>query len=326
MLVAARWALRDVPVNRSVQAELSNAPLGKDAPPVFLIVGSDSRANLPNSDVRVEGDLNVRRADTILVVGVSPPTHEVRVLAVSRDLAVDMPHVGVQKLGWALEYGGAALLAQQVRKVTRVPINHYVEFDFAGFSKLVDAVGGIRVRFRHATRDAVVPFSAGRGTRLLDGDAALAYVRARNLEELRGHDWSVVSQGDIERLERQERVFVQLLRRVSDLSPFQTLRVVARLDGHAVTDASVGLDELLSLRDAFTTRSVRAEVLPTEPVTAFDELVSPFHPFSRGGAQYFRPREPAASCMLFEMRAALSVPGNSDRAKELGERCNNVTS
>ena len=84
-------------------------------------------------------------SDSLQIVRVDPGRHLVSTLAIPRDLKVDIPGRGADKINVAYSLGGAALAVETVRQLTGVPINHVVLIDFRGFRQLVDAVGGIDI-------------------------------------------------------------------------------------------------------------------------------------------------------------------------------------
>ncbi|MCL0149320.1 LCP family glycopolymer transferase, partial [Klebsiella pneumoniae] len=70
-----------------------------------------------------------------------------------------------------------------IQKISGLSINRFMAIDFAGFSKMVDALGGVEVCTTTPLEDAelgTVLATAGRQT--IDGHTALNYVRARQIE------------------------------------------------------------------------------------------------------------------------------------------------
>ena len=174
----------------------------------FLIVGVDSRFG-ENSDMGA-GDTEVAggaRSDTVMLVNI--PANRERVVAVSfpRDLAITPieceawdPETGEYgpvwdeesqsygpeevytetKLNSAYSFGGPKCLVKVIQKLSGLSVNRFMAVDFAGFSKMVDAIGGVEVCSTTPLEDyelgTVLP-TAGR--QIIDGHTALNYVRAR---------------------------------------------------------------------------------------------------------------------------------------------------
>jgi LCP family protein required for cell wall assembly len=151
----------------------------------ILLVGSDSRVGLDSTAKNrlAVGDAAGQRTDTIIVVHVSPRNHKVAMVSIPRDLKVNLN--GRTARVNAAYAGGPALMVRTVQQVTGLPIHHYVEINFAGFAKLVDAVGGVRV-CNPTNKDWNDRFAnlhlPAHTCRVASGAGALAYVRARHID------------------------------------------------------------------------------------------------------------------------------------------------
>src|SRR4051812_20642973 len=125
-------------------------------PENFLLVGSDSRAFVEETgesgSFGSAKDVPDARADTILLVRVDPRAKRAQMLSFPRDLVVDVAGKGRGRINTAFE-GGPKQLIQTVSTTFRVPIDHYVQTDFAAFRDLVDAVGGVPLYLRYPVRD-----------------------------------------------------------------------------------------------------------------------------------------------------------------------------
>src|SRR5262249_1573949 len=113
----------------------------------FLILGSDTRAGLSKGQQTEFGNTQTvagHRADTIILVRVDPVHNRTVVLSLPRDLLVNIPGHGMGKINTAFDYGPNTMI-KTVKEVTGLPINHYVEINFAGFENLVNALGGVPI-------------------------------------------------------------------------------------------------------------------------------------------------------------------------------------
>ncbi|MBI3690401.1 MAG: LCP family protein, partial [Mycolicibacterium aromaticivorans] len=111
------------------------------------------------------------------------------------------------KLNSAYAYGGPKCLVKVIQKMSGLSINRFMAVDFAGFSKMVDAVGGVEVCSTTPLKDyelGTVLENAGRQT--LDGHTALNYVRARQV--------TTELNGDYGRIKRQQLFLSSLLRSI----------------------------------------------------------------------------------------------------------------
>jgi LCP family protein required for cell wall assembly len=150
----------------------------------WLIVGSDSREGL---DARAQerlrtGDTAGRRTDTIMVAHLPDNDTRPTLLSIPRDLEVDIPGRGRNKINAAFAFGGPPLLAQTVEQLTGLRIDHYAEIGFGGFANMVDAIGGVELDIETTIHDDETGVTIPAGRQKLDGAAALAFVRTRKSE------------------------------------------------------------------------------------------------------------------------------------------------
>jgi LCP family protein required for cell wall assembly len=160
-------------------------PVGSGRPMNILLVGSDSRAGLSRRELGKIQTVAVagRRTDTIIVLHVSPAREKAVMVSLPRDLRVSV-NGQTNKLNAAFAFGGPDLLVKTVQQTTGLPIHHYAEIDFAGFLKVVDAVGGVRLCNRSKRRldDDYANLHMPPGCQEMNGIKALAFVRARHVD------------------------------------------------------------------------------------------------------------------------------------------------
>jgi LCP family protein required for cell wall assembly len=90
------------------------------------------------------------------------------------------------KINSAYSVGGPGTLIETIDEYLGIPINHFVAVDFAGFQKVVTAIGGVEVYFPYPARDSGSGLDVPEaGCQLLDPGQALAYSRARYYENFR---------------------------------------------------------------------------------------------------------------------------------------------
>ena len=85
------------------------------------------------------------RSDSIVLIRTDPDEHKIALLYIPRDLRVDIPRHGPQKINAAYAFGGAALAIKTVEQVTGLLVNHVVVVDFTTFADVIRALGGITV-------------------------------------------------------------------------------------------------------------------------------------------------------------------------------------
>jgi len=141
----------------------------------ILLLGSDWRPN------------GGSRTDVILLVSLNPDSGFVSVVSFPRDLWVNIPGIGQERINTAQEFGGFPLTQAAFQNNFNLRIDRYVETNFAGFQAIVDTLGGIDIvaatslydRCDLPWRDASGYCYVGPGEVHMDGATALWYVRSR---------------------------------------------------------------------------------------------------------------------------------------------------
>jgi polyisoprenyl-teichoic acid--peptidoglycan teichoic acid transferase len=202
--------------------------------------GSPSAMNLLvlGSDRRPDEDDSAARSDTIILVHVDPDNDYLSMLSLPRDLRVDVPGYGPNKLNFSFHAGGPALTIRTVEQVTGVDINHYVEVSFDAFKDITDSLGGVYVDvdqryYNDNPNFELIKLSPG--YQLLHGEDALDFVRYR-------HDLNL----DFGRMERQQQ-FMSAMREQAmgwDL-PIKLPGLVSSLFKNVATDLDA--NEVLKL-------------------------------------------------------------------------------
>lgn len=191
---------------------ISQAGQGPDAwlgaietePPTILLLGIDQRAD----------ESGPTRSDSMILLGSQAGGKGAALLSIPRDLWVDIPGVGDQRINAALFFGydpgdasaGPRLAARTVQQELRRPVERYLLLDFATFVRAVDALGGIEVDVPAPIVDSEYPtpdygvttIRFDPGVQRMDGERALIYVRTRH------------SDGDFSRSQRQLQVLQAL--------------------------------------------------------------------------------------------------------------------
>ncbi|MDQ3469828.1 MAG: LCP family protein [Actinomycetota bacterium] len=178
----------------------------------YLLVGSDSRENVdpndPNAAVYGSPDDVVgRRSDTIMVLR-REKSGGASMVSLPRDLWVEIAGTDESAKINSAYNGGPDRLAATVTQALDIPIHHYVEIDFVGFTRMVDEVGGVDICFDYPTRDANSGLDVQPGCQRLNGVQSLAYARSRYFEEFIDGDWVMDGRADIGRIERQQ-IFIR---------------------------------------------------------------------------------------------------------------------
>lgn len=248
----------------------------------YLLVGSDSRAGAdPNDEdfaaVGSEDATPGMRSDTIIVVRHDTRTGGVAMMSVPRDLWVKMgDSETLQKVNAAYQRG-PDVLVRTVQRALNIPIHHYLEVNFGGFKKIVDAIGGVHVCVDAPSRDKATGFYIGkRACKRVDGAQALAYARSRYFEEKIDGSWRIDGTGDVGRGERQRKFIARLAKdALIHLSrhPLESSDVFASVASAVSVDPGLDLIDLgRKLRPLADGRSVSYN-LPVDSGWAGDRFI-----------------------------------------------------
>lgn len=250
------WQLNNVKNNRLNHVEAldpnsrdirdPNAQYGDEN---FLIIGVDTRAGA-NSAMGAgdTSDAEGTRSDTMMLVNIPANRKRVAVVSFPRDLAIqptlcevwneDTKSYGPDKaytetkLNSAFAFGGPKCLVKVIQKISGLNINRFLGVDFAGFSKMVDALGGVEVCTPTPIEDyelGTVLQNAGRQT--IDGHTALQYVRARQV--------TTEYNGDYGRIKRQQLFLSSLLRSMISHNTFFSLSKLNNVVNTFIDDSYV---------------------------------------------------------------------------------------
>ena len=158
--------------------ELAKTDPGK--PQTLMILGSDRR---PNNNFEGAGGRGDARSDTIMLVRLDPDKDAIAIMSLPRDLKVEIPGVGTDKINAAYDYGGPKLTLRTVKRLLGIGINHVINVDFGGFWRAVNAVGCVYADIdrRYYNDSAEYTFiDVQAGYQRLCGRQALQYVRFRH--------------------------------------------------------------------------------------------------------------------------------------------------
>ncbi|MEC9488658.1 MAG: LCP family protein [Halanaerobium sp.] len=182
---------------------------------------SGSKAKKPAAASRLvvlfgtdEREREISRSDVIMLIKYTPDVPRVILVSIPRDSKVAIPGRGENKVNAALAFGGPELARITLENLFQVRIDNYARINFAGFTRLIDILGGVQVDakkdFLKHWDDNSIYIPKGKNT--LDGEHALEYVRFR-------HD----RDGDFGRIARQQEVLTSLARKL--LQPRNLLRL-----------------------------------------------------------------------------------------------------
>ena len=195
----------------------------------ILLLGTDAR------DLAARGG----RSDVMIVASVDKTSGIVRLSSLSRDMYLEIPGVGKDKLNAAYAYGGPLLAIKTVNKNFELNIEDYAVVNFSAMAGIVDALGGVDIYLgeqeyyfinynvalaedyegfaKSTAREQLKKEEHENATVHLDGLQSVAYARIRKLDN------------DLQRGSRQRILLEAILKKGNNLSPSTFYSLVTSL-------------------------------------------------------------------------------------------------
>ncbi|WP_242520164.1 LCP family protein [Halobacillus kuroshimensis] len=161
---------------------------------MVLLLGIDQRGS------------EVSRTDTMMLAQYDKKTQSTKIVSLMRDMYVDIPGHGKNKLNAAFAIGGPELLRETIAENFGVEAEYYSIIDFNGFTEIVDTLSpdGVEIDvekdMQYTSGDGSTNIDLKQGNQTLSGDELLGYVRFRS-----------DASGDFGRVDRQQKV-IQILK------------------------------------------------------------------------------------------------------------------
>ncbi len=257
----------------SLLGQLANPLAGVDRLHI-LILGSDDMDE-------VQG-----RSDTIMVLFLNPEGKRAALLSLPRDLRVEIPGHGTDKINHAYCFGGVELTHQTVERLLGIDIDYYVRADFQAFEEIVETLGGvdIQVPFRMRKHTYHGEIDLQPGLQHLNGQEALGFVRYRE-------------DSDFKRAERQQQFLRALIRQKLRLTNIHRL---IKAGGVILQAVDTDIEWPIAIQLA----RVLKQIPPAEIMTA----VAPARDHYINGIYYAELRESSFFELLDDMDDHLDRP------------------
>lgn len=186
---------------------------------------------------------NQGRADTIVLLSISPKTKNVLILSIPRDTRVEIPGRGMNKINHAYAFGGKELISKTVSSFLDIPINFYVIVDFIKFVNIIDELGGVEINIEkemhYIDKAGGLNINLYPGKQILDGEKALQYIRFR-------HD----NLGDLGRIKRQQKLVEALINKMMNLDSVKKIPLI--LEGlKTYLETDIKLQDAVALANLF---------------------------------------------------------------------------
>jgi LCP family protein required for cell wall assembly len=280
---------------------LDNRPKKESSAVNYLIVGSDTREGLSRAEIKrlKVGGTEVaagKRSDTMLLIHISKKRDKAAIISIPRDTYALIPeHTTTQgkvipathsKINSAFNWGGAPLLIQTFEEMSGLRIDHYIEVNFVGFVRMVDALGGVEICTKKDIDDPKSHLVLPAGRHTLDGVDSLKYVRTRQFDGL----------GDLGRMKRQQEFAGAMLRKATSagvlLNPVKMIDFINSALDSVVTDEGLSQGDLLTLGKQLrnlSASSVRTLTIPLK-----------YYNYSKNGVSAAVLWDPVLAPELFE--------------------------
>lgn len=260
----------------------------------------DSRINILLLGTGGPGHDGPDLTDTIMLASIDPINDKVALISIPRDLWVQIPGDGTQKINAAFadakDYSKSKTALGKVQDginqldktlqpvLDGVPIHYHVVLDFQAFKQMVDAVGGITVNVPETLYDPTIawenhwnPVIAKKGIQHMNGDQALLYTRSRE------------TSSDFARAERQRLVISSLKQKVFTLgtfsNPLKVSSLLSSLGQNVYTDFSAS--DLKCLYHQMST-------IPSSSIQSLDMVTPPHDLLTTGNMNGLSIVEPKA--------------------------------
>lgn len=209
----------------------------------ILLVGTDKNPD----EQSTEGAS--RRSDSMMIATLDMKHKKLKVTSLMRDMYVEIPEHGRQKLNSAYMLGGIQLLYKTVAANFGIKADGYAEVNFDAFVEVINAVGGVEATLTESEAVNLNDTNYIRrkkfrnvkvGKQVLNGYQALGYCRIRHGKWKNGHYPAVLTASgkgdDYGRTERQRLVMQALLKKVKSMPSSKWMELVRIVLPNVKTD------------------------------------------------------------------------------------------
>lgn len=227
--------------------DMSKYELDKDTEIVnILLVGADKNADEQNKKGAE------RRSDSMMIATIDIKHSKLKITSLMRDLYVEIPGHGGNKLNAAYSIGGIQLLYETIAENFGIQMDGYAEVNFDAFVNVIDKLGGIEVTLteseaKHLNDTNYIKRKKYRnvkvGLQKINGYQALGYCRIRHGKRQANGKYPGVYTAsgkgdDYGRTERQRLTIQAVLKKIKTLSPMELLELAEVILPNIKTDVS----------------------------------------------------------------------------------------
>ncbi|MCR4606040.1 MAG: LCP family protein [Eubacterium sp.] len=231
--------------NTLAEVDLSKYKLASDKQVInILLVGADK-----NEDEQSKKGAE-RRSDSMMIATLDIKHKKLKLTSMMRDMYVQVPGYGNQKLNAAYSYGGVQLLYETLAQNFGVKMDGYGEVNFDSFVNVIDQLGGVEVNLTESEQKAMATATWVKrkkyrnckvGKQTFNGIQALGYCRMRHGQKLANGRYlgAYTASGkgdDFGRVERQRLTIQAILKKVKKLSINEVLTLAENILPGVTTD------------------------------------------------------------------------------------------
>lgn len=187
---------------------LSISKIYRDNSADYLFLGIDERENQD----KFQG-----RTDTIILYHLGSNGVDA-LISLPRDTLVELKGHGTNKINAAYEFGGADMISDEIYKLTDIGVDKIMLVNFAGFKKIIDALGGVNITITEPLHDPMSGSDFNPGTYNFNGEQALAFARNR-----------ATAKGDFDRMDRQKYLLSEVFRQKANFSVIPKIPSIIRI-------------------------------------------------------------------------------------------------
>ncbi|MFI6517220.1 LCP family protein [Spirillospora sp. NPDC050679] len=289
----AGWLYYDL--RSGIDQKSAAEALGPDRPKKLnkslniLLLGSDTRDG-DNARYGAAAGMTGARSDTAILLHLSPNRDQAVGISFPRDSMVRIPDCKKEKggtvpgqfgmLNAAFAFAGPTCTWKTLETLTGIHIDHFVQIDFTGFKRMVDALDGVEICVDKPVSDPRAELFLKAGKQTVKGEQALGYVRAR---------YSLGDGGDLGRIERQQKFMASVVAKATSgevlSDPAKTYKFLKAATKSVTTDDELDLAAMKRLAEGVKGMSAGQVRFVTVPVEEYapdrnrvqwnDELAKP---------------------------------------------------
>lgn len=248
----------------------------------YLLIGSDKRSK---ESKPARGYVQGQRADVLILGIVNDTSDNTSLISIPRDLLIrnsctdEIQRINASFISNACG-NDVENLAASVLNLTGITVNHLALFNFEGFEKIIDSVGGIELCVDRTVREGF-SFELQKGCQIVTGEIALNWVVSRNTEVLLGNKivdengndastWKKLSNvTDLTRIDRQQDVVIELLSQVNNFESLNELtNFISALEDTFIIDENLTNNKAANILWSLRSQSlgdINKLTIPTRP-------------------------------------------------------------